>query len=970
MRASPSPLFFGRQDESADLDALLADLKDGRSAVKVLRGPAGVGKTALLEYATSVAAGMTLVRASGVQADMELAYAGVHQLCASFLSDVDEIPAPQRDALRVAFGIAAGEPPDRFLVGLAVLSLLTRASESGPVLAIIDDAQWLDQVSKQTLEFVARRLLAESVGMVFAVRDPDGGAAFSALPALRIDGLDPGAAGALVEASVGGRLDPQVRDRLVAEASGNPLALLEFTRGRNAAELAYGLDPSSRGQAQGSVSARVERDFVRRMEALPSETRTLLLIAAAEPVGDPRLLVRAAEAMKVPLDAAPARAAGLIELGDFVRFRHPLARSAVYHQASPAERRAAHRALAQATDPVLDPDRRAWHAAQAADGWDEEAAAGLEHAAERARQRGGMAAEAALLERAAELTPEPWARGRRALAAAEAHFSAAAPQSATDLAALADMCPLSPLDSARLARLRARVLFTRSRSDEAAPLLLEAASQFAAVSSHSARETYLEAISATVFAGRVHGPSGARAAAVAARDSGAPSSGSKPADLLLDGISSLLSDGPRVGVPVLQRSREPFLSESLTTREETLRWLLLVPVALESFIHYGWDLPTWDALASRAVRLARDAGALGVLPPALIYAGGVQIHRGDFAAAARMIDEADTLALATGNAPHIYAALVLTAWKGDEDAAARIVREAQTNAAQRGEVSLLGVTGYVQGVLYNGLAQYKLALQSARIGIEHDGFNFTGLSLVEHVEAAVRCGEMEQARASLARLAELTDAANSGWARGIGARSRALVEELRADELYEIAIDELTRDQVMVEVARTHLLFGEHLRRSRRRARAREQLRIAYEMFDRMGARAFAERAKRELEATGEHVQVRDMSPISFLTPQELRIASLAGSGMTNPQIGAELFISTHTVEWHLRKVYTKLGIGSRRELPSMLGAGLSSLSAGGVTGQAPQSPDDGSGTRRASSRRGRLDPGPADVAAAVGSHG
>jgi DNA-binding CsgD family transcriptional regulator len=894
--------------------------------VQVLRGEAGVGKSALLEYVVAQASGTAVTRARGIEADMELAYAGVHQLCAPFVPDIEALPAPQRDALRVAFGISAGEPPDRFLVGLAVLSLLTRASEARPVLAVIDDAQWLDKVSQQTLEFVARRLLAESVAMVFAVRDPEGEAVLSGLPTTRVRGLDAAAAGELLEAAVEGRLEARVRDRLVAEASGNPLALLEFSRGRSAAELAYGLDPSASDPASNSVSARVERDFARRLDALPDATRTLLLIAAAEPVGDPQLLVRAAEVMKVPLDAAPAKAAGLIEFGETVRFRHPLARSAVYHAARPEERRAVHRALAEATDRVLDPDRRAWHAAQAADGLDEHAAAGLERAAERARQRGGMAAEAVLLERSAELTPDPWDRGRRALAAAEAHFSAAAPGRATELASLADACPLTSLDRARLARLRARVLFARSRSDEAAPLLLDAAAQFTQAGSPLARETYLEAISATVFAGRVHGPAGARAAAEAARESGAPSSGSEPADMLLEGVSSLLADGHEVGVPALRSALEPFAREELRSREATLRWLLLVPVALESFIHYGWDLPAWDTLASRAVRLARDIGALGVLPPALIYAGGVDIHHGDFTAAARMIDEADTLAIATGNAPHIYAALVLTAWKGDEDAAASIVREAQANAAQRGEVSLLGVTGYVQGVLYNGLARYDLALESARVGIEHDGFNFTGLSLVEHVEAAVRCGELPQARSSLARLVDLTSAADSGWARGISARSQALLQESDVDGLYLTAIEELAKDRVMVEVARTHLLYGEHLRRTRRRARAREELRTAHEMFDRMGARAFAERARRELLATGEHVRVRDMSPTSFLTPQEAQIASLAASGMTNPQIGAELFISTHTVEWHLRKVYTKLNIGSRRELPSALNPSASAL--------------------------------------------
>ncbi|MFJ9712073.1 AAA family ATPase [Streptomyces sp. NPDC101234] len=919
MIASPPPALVGRQRECAALDNLLAGLRDGGSRVLVVRGEAGIGKSVLLECMAAQASRVQVTWARGVEADMELPYASLHQVCAPFLDGVEELPQPQRDALRVAFGTAVGDPPDRFLVGLAVLTLLTRASETRPVLVLVDDAQWLDQVSRQTLEFVARRLLAEPVAMVFAVRDPEGQSALAGLPALQLRGLDAASAGELLEGAVGGRLEERVRDRFVAETHGNPLALLEFSRGRSAAELAYGVDASSAPVVQGPVAGRVERDFAGRLGALPAATRTLLLIAAAEPVGDVRLLIRAAASLGITPDAAPAKAAGLIEFGEPVRFRHPLVRSAVYHGAEPEDRRAVHRALAEATDPLVDPDRRAWHAAQAADGPDEEVAAGLEQAADRARQRGGIAAEAVLLERAVEVTPDPWPRGRRALAAAEAHFSAAAPERATELAAVADLYPLSVLDRARLARLRARILFARSRSDEAAPLLLNAAAQFTAAGSPLARETYLEAISATIFAGRVHGPTGARAAAIAARASGAPSSGSKAADALLDGVAALLADG-ETAVPVLREALDLLEHEELRTREATVRWLLLAPVALESSIHWAWDLHAWDTLSTRAVRLARDIGALGSLPPALIYAGGVHIHYGDFAEADRMIDEADAIATATGHAPHKYATLVLAAWRGEADVAAGIIEEARELAVQRGEVSLLGAMGYIQGVLFNGLARYEEAIEAARTGIEHDGFNFTGLSLVEHVEAATRCGELDQARASLARLTELTRAADSGWARGASARSEALLADGEvADRLYRTAIEEFGRGGVVVEVARTHLLYGEWLRRAQRRAQAREHLRTAHDMFDAMPAHAFAERARRELIATGEQVAARETAPANALTPQESQVAALAADGMTNARIGAELFISPHTVEWHLRKVYVKLGISSRRALPDVL---------------------------------------------------
>jgi DNA-binding CsgD family transcriptional regulator len=488
------------------------------------------------------------------------------------------------------------------------------------------------------------------------------------------------------------------------------------------------------------------------------------------------------------------------------------------------------------------------------------------------------------------------------------------------MASVADLCPLSVLDRARLTRLRARVLFARSRSDEAAPLLLDAAATFATENSPLARETYLEAISATVFSGRLHGRAGAVAAASAARALGAAAPGSAPSDVLLDAVALLLSDGPATGVPALRTALEPFAHEELDGRDATMRWLLLVPVALEAFIHHAWDLNAWDVLSARAVRLARQVGALGVLPPALIYASGVDIHHGDLTRAASLIDEADAIAIATGNAPHAYAALVRAAWRGVEGPATALIDEARHRATERGEVSLLGVTGYVQGVLYNGLARYEEALAASQSGIDHDGFNFKGLSLVEHIEAAVRCGELDRAEDSFARLDTLVRPTDTGWARGIRARCAALLG--RGDDpdgLYRSALEHLRRDRVVVEVGRTHLLYGEWLRREGRRADAREQLRAAHRMFEEMPASAFAERARRELLATGDQVRARSAEPAIHLTAQEAQIATLAADGMTNPKIAAELFLSPHTVEWHLRKVYVKLGISSRRELPGAL---------------------------------------------------
>ncbi|HEY9393598.1 MAG TPA: AAA family ATPase [Nocardioides sp.] len=924
MSEIPLPNLVGRQRELAVLDDLLSGLRSGQSAVLVIRGEAGIGKSVLLRYVAAKAKAVAVTRAQGIEADMELAYASLHQLCGPFLGAVDGLPAPQRDALEVAFGMSAGDPPDRFMVGLAVLTLLTRASALQPVLVLVDDAQWLDQVSLQTVEFVARRLLAEPIAMVLTVRDPEGGPALGRLPSLTLTGLDPQHAGALLDASVEGRLEPRIRDRLVAETRGNPLALLELSRGRSAAELAYGPDVAD----SRPVSSRIEDDYVRRLNTLPDHTRTLLLIAAAEPVGDAPLLLRASEHLGITPDPAPAAAAGLIELAQPVQFRHPLARSVVYREADPEERRAVHRALASVIDPDLEPDRRAWHAAEAADKPDEQVASALEGAADRARQRGGVAAEAALLERAVDLTPDLWHRGRRALAAAEAHFSAAATDRATGLATIADLCPLAPLDRARLARLRAQISFARSRSDEAGPLLLDAAAQFAAEGSPLARGTYLEAISSAVFAGRVHGPHGARAAAVAARASGAPPSDSEASDLVLDGVSTLLAEGRVAGVPVMRRAFEPFAQEVLTNRAAMMRWLLEAPVAQEAYSHQLWDFHAWDVLSSRAVQMAREVGALSMLPLALMFAAGVDFHRGDLVGAAGRIAEGHAISAATGHAPLTYASLVLTAWQGDEAATVEVLEEARKSAIEHGEVSLLGVSGYVKGVLYNGLGRFDLARAGALEGVDHDGFNFTGWALTEHIEAAVRCGEIQQAAESLQRLTEMTRASGTDWAKGIQARCEALLDDDgSADVLYQEALVRLGSEGIVVQIARTHLLYGEWLRGTDQPEAAREQLRQAVRMFDAMRLTAFGERARRELTAAGERPPVRPSALTSGLTSQEAQIAALAAIGRTNPQIGTELFLSPHTVEWHLRKVYSKLGIRSRRDLS----AALADVEASGV---------------------------------------
>jgi DNA-binding CsgD family transcriptional regulator len=887
----------------------------GQSRVLVLRGEAGVGKTALLAYLAATATGCRIARASGVESEMELAFAGLHALCAPLLGHVERLPAPQREALGTAFGLAAAAPPDRFLVGLAVLSLLADVAEERPLMCIVDDAQWLDQISAQMLSFVARRLLAERVGLVFALREPSDGQELAGLPELVIEGLDDADARALLDATLPGPLDELVRERILAEANGNPLALLELPRGLTPAIVAGGFGlPGTM-----PLTSRIEHGFARQLEPLSADTRRLLLLAAAEPVGDVTLLWRAAELLGIGPDAAPAEAAGLLEISARVRFRHPLVRSAAYRVAAAPDRKQVHEALADATDPQLDPDRRAWHRAQAAERPDESVAVELERSAGRARARGGVAAAAAFLERAAELTPDPARRGGRALAAAQAKFESGAAEAALELLRLAELCPLDELERARLARLRGEIAFALRRGSDAPPLLLGAARELEALDLALARETYLSALGAAIFTGRLAAAGGVRKAAEAAR--AAPSlPAPRSIDRILDGMAKRFTEGPGAGAVPLRLAVEAFRSEALDGHDEIMRWLQLSPVVLSMTVFELWDDDAFHALATRAVRLARDAGALTMLPVTLPYLAGVHIYGGEFAAAAALNAEADAITAATGNVGLVYGALVLVAWRGVEREARELLAAALESATSRGEGRVLALAGYATAVLYNGLGHYEEAAEGALRGSEDDDQGYASWSLAELVEASTRSGRREIAAPAIDRLDERARAAGTDWALGVLARSRALMSESHdADAFHREAIERLKRTRIRVELARARLLYGEWLRQENRRDDAREQLRTAHAMLSQIGAEAFAERARRELLATGETVRRPASETRDPLTPQEAHIARLAAEGETNPEIGARLFISPRTVEYHLRKVFGKLNVSSRRELAEAL---------------------------------------------------
>ncbi|HEV2260079.1 MAG TPA: LuxR C-terminal-related transcriptional regulator, partial [Streptosporangiaceae bacterium] len=728
---------------------------------------------------------------------------------------------------------------------------------------------------------------------------------------------------ALLDSVVPGRLDERVRDRIVAETRGNPLALAELTRGLTAAELAGGFgrpDPQP-------LASRLERSFHRQLQVLPAETQRLLLTAAAEPVGDAALLRRASERLGISADAAlPAESSGLIEFGARVRFRHPLARAAAYRAASLPDRRRVHRALAEVTDPDADPGRRAWHRAYAAVGPEESVAGELERSASQAQARGGVAAAAAFLERATELTPDPARRAARALAAAQAKFEAAAPDTAEELLAVAELGSLDDLQRAQAARLRAQIVFRRSRGSDAAALFLEAARAFEGLDDGSARETYLEAFGAAMFAGQLGGRHGLREVAEATRAAPPGPQPARPSDLLLDGMATRYLEHQAAearageGVPTLRRALEALRRENPRARDDIMRLLRLSPMAQSMAVHEVWEYEGWRELATRSVRLAREAGALAVLPVLLVYLAGVHVYAGEFAAAAVLIEEGDAITAATGNAPMRYAALFLAAWRGEESSAVQLIDAAIRDATARGEGRVLGMAGYVTAVLNNGLGRYPAALAGARLACEHDDLGYFNWSLAELVEAGFRSGAVEEAAAALRQLEERTRASGTDWALGVLARSTALLSDGPAAEaLYREAIERLERDRIVIHLARAHLLYGEWLRRVNRRHDGREHLRVAYQTFSDIGAEAFAERARGELLATGETVRKRTVESRDVLTAQESQVVRLAAERHTNQEIARQLFLSSRTVEYHLHKVFAKLGVSSRRELPVAL---------------------------------------------------
>ncbi|MFD7401882.1 AAA family ATPase [Streptomyces sp. NPDC059866] len=904
---------IGRQDECQLLEGLLAQVRAGQSGVLVLRGEAGIGKTELLNHLLDRATGCRVVRAAGVQSEMELSYAGLHQLCAPLLSHLDGLPEPQRDALRTAFGMRVGAAPDRFLVGLATLSLLAAAVGDQPLLCVVDDAQWLDRVSAQTLEFVARRLLAEPVLLVLAVRESGSREVLADLPELPVRGLNERDSGELLDSVVTGPLDPRVRDRIVAETRGNPLALLELPRGLTLLEMAGGFG----GLETRPLSSQIEAGFLRRIRALPTETQQLLLMAATESVGDVSLLRHAAERLGIDVETAAteAEAAGLMTLGTWVRFRHPLVRSAAYRAVGFEERRRVHRALAESIDPTLYPERRVWHLASATTGPDEAVAAELEETAGRAHARGGVAAAAAFLHRATELTPDPVRRGTRAFAAARAKYQAGAFDTARELVGAAELSPLDGLGAGRATLLRGQIMSAGKSASAGLPLLLEAAKRLQPYDSALAGQTYRDAIYAALTAGRL-ATGGVRDVAEAVLATAEHVDSASREDRLLTGLARVIVEGYSVGTPILMDAVAEFRSEKLS-REYGLGWLPLVCRTA----HNIWDFAAWSELSAELVDLARDNGALAVLPSALLLRLSNRVFAGDLRGAASLVVEADAIGEAIGSSffAH-YGALVVEPFRGRESTTRHAIETVTHDRLLRGEGKVTTATQWATAVLCNGLGRYDEAYVAAERGCENP--QELGLSLqsrVELVEAAVRLGRTERAAEAVRTIDEMAQVSGTPWALGTSAATRALVSEGEAaDVLHREAIERLDTAETRMDSARARLRYGEWLRLQQRRAEARTRLSEAHEMLSEAGADAFAERARRGLQAVGVKVSVRASTASAALTAKEVEIARLAQGGFTNPEIGARLFLSPHTVEWHLRKVFAKLGISSRKEIGSV----------------------------------------------------
>jgi DNA-binding CsgD family transcriptional regulator len=908
-------VLLGREAEKGTLARLVAAAADGISGALVLYGDVGMGKTTLLGFAAEVDPDIRFAKIAGIETENQLPFAGLHRLLLPFLGGLDDLPSNQRNALTAAFGLSDQRPADVFLVGLATLSLLAVYAIPKGLLCVIDDAQWLDPESLQALTFVARRLMADRTAMIFGFRGSSGiSTAFAGIPSMEISGLEESAALQLLSLSVPSFLNSQVARRIVAETNGCPLALIELAEELSAGQW-VGADPLLEPVP---IGRRLEEHYYRRTSTLPAGARTFLLVAAAEPSGD-RFLVRkvAADLGCGPDAESLVIREQLLTVEPQVLFRHPLIRSAVYSGADIQDRRAVHLALASAIDRATDPDRRARHLAAITSGPDPELADEFESAAHRARERGGFAAEASLLAQSAEFTEDPRLRSRRFIDSATAALDGGSVEQAGILLARARQRLIDPLILAEAQNIDGRLRIALLQPT-AAQHLLSAARQFLPLDMDRARNSLLEAIVAYFVSQTMAVGTDSRELAEMALTSKRNSSEAGLADLLLESFGMLCGVGYAEAVEVLRRTAR-WLSAGPVSKEEVAAFymfgIFLANELLDDRMYASW--------VERVEMEARESGALLALQYILICAAENQLRTGRFSAAESNFAEVAEITVAIGG-PDIYTPLnaVLLAWRGDEQgtrSATTLLIEGANAIGSAGAA----IVGYrALSILAMGAGRYREALQAAQESISLQTIGWLSEALPIVIEAASRCGEHHIAERALRELTDRAKSTATPWALGVLARCRALLaDDMDAETLYEEAITNLEQTPLVVELAWTNLIYGEWLRRQNRRMEARTRLRAAHHTFESIGATGFAGRARAELLATGEHIRRRSVETRNELTDQELRIARLASEGATNPEIAGRLFLSASTIDYHLKKVYRKLGITSRRQLHTLLPA-------------------------------------------------
>ena len=906
MTARPFPV-LGRDRELEALESFRETLMSGSSAALVVHGEAGIGKTTLLERFRTTQTSCQVLSISGTESEMELPWAALHQLCTPLLVHLEGIPGPQRAALETAFGTSAEGAAEPFLCGLAVLALLTDAAARSPVICAIDNADALDQASLKTLGFVGRRLLAESVGLLFVTRDVP--ADLARLPAIHIAGLADDDAGALLDTVTRAELDPAVRRQLIAETYGNPLAIVELARHGHLRRLAGGYQMPD----GAPIAGQIEASFLETARALDPAAQRVLLLAAAEPTGDAALLRRAALGTGLELPAEDEALRRLVSLQPTVRFRHPLVRSAIYAKASDGDRRAAHRALADAFEPADDPVRRVWHLAQSLDGPDAAMAEALERTADSVQKRGGSAAVAAFLARAAALTPDAASRARRELGAARARLQSGDPDGALSLLSLAEARGLDARLSAHAQLLRGQLSFHTTRGGEAPDLLLAAARALAPCDPALSRDTYLAARNAAVFAGSLASGEnvGSIARAILAEAPVVDPAG--PADLLLRAAAQLDAYGPAHAARAVRTATRALLAEGLPNDQLGLLWTA-GGLAMDTFDDQGMV-----TLQEAALDIARRDGRLEMTVLAAVNFGGVKQRRGDLPGATALFQEAIAICEAIGAPPPRSTLLGIPAQTGDLEQFNEMAESIVEAATDTHEGYVLTLAHGLAARVHLAHRQYRTALDCCHKALAAGLFTMVWVYALDYAESAARAGDDAEVAEARDYLDTITAAADTAWARALRALSRALLDDsVDPEPLYRESVAEFTATGQIPCSARAQLLFGEWLRRAGRRQESRIQLRSASQLLSSSGCAAFATRARRELSRLGEKTR-RQPCLNDELTPQELQVAEMAAVGLSNREIAQRLYLSHRTVGAHLYRIYSKLGITSRTQLHLVL---------------------------------------------------